>query len=185
MSTLQKSVFPWPAYRSIAVLGRQFDLPKPLSKDLFYQVIGTWPRLCSDVIFVDYQRKIFYLADRRVDPSGPWMIGGTILAKEEELSAAIRRLKIETGLTISPKRLRFVWFKRYIFESWDSACYLFSLELTPKEQKAVKLDNSEYESDRGLKPFSRQDLAEGVKKDKGRESPFPILLMAYDAIFSG
>jgi 8-oxo-dGTP pyrophosphatase MutT (NUDIX family) len=170
-------------YVSPVVVSGDSPHPPPLPKELFDRVVQTWPRLCADVVIIDRENRLLFLTPRKADPAGDWFIGGSIVARETEIQAAIRKLKAETGLDIAPACLSWIWLKRYMFKHWDSCCYLFALELTPDERTAICLDEAEYHAHDGLRPFTRDDLQRKCEQTVGQESPYPILLMAYDAVF--
>ncbi|MEK7072293.1 MAG: NUDIX hydrolase, partial [Patescibacteria group bacterium] len=111
-----------PTYFSLEKTRSDSPKPSPLSKEIFDKVIQTWPRLCADVVIVDRKHKLLYLPLRKSNPTGYWFIGGSIVARESEWAAAIRKLRVETGLNITPDRLSLVWLKRYIFTFSDSLC---------------------------------------------------------------
>ena len=135
-----------------------------------FTIVGT------DVLFINRERRSFYLAKRKALPLlGYWMIGGRMWAGEDPRTSMQRVTKRETGLELAPERFTFVTLNRYLWatraqipheKGSDNLCYTFIAELSPEELvlAAANLDRQEYEAAAGLTEFdSLASLeAEGV-----------------------
>jgi ADP-ribose pyrophosphatase YjhB (NUDIX family) len=137
-----------------------------LPDSVYEQAIRTLCVYCTDCVFIDRQKGVFYLAMRNIQPMvNWWMIGGRVYAGESELESIHRCVKRETGLDIAVERFEFVTMKRYLFPSRaqfpqdvpsDSVTNIFCLDITPQEIEfaSAHLDPSEYDSTKGLRAFS-------------------------------
>lgn len=111
-------------------------------------------------------------------------MGGSMIAKETPIESAIRCFKRETGLTLSGKELvlgavnTWLWKNRNQ-EPKDIGCHMagfvFVVELPETAINTIVLEKKEFETEKGLTPFRRDDLI--------REGVFPAILDFYDHIF--
>ena len=166
-------------------------IPHKFIKDdtAYGEALEAFVLVCTDCLFINKKRQTIFLAKRKSKPlSEWWMIGGRIFAGEEEKTAMCRSLKRETGLEISPERLKFLTMKRYLFKDrqqqpqdkgCDSLCYTFGLEVTDDEIEIVKsnLDVAEYDRTLGLQEFDPDRLT--------AENVFPPIIDLYEEVFRG
>jgi hypothetical protein len=143
--------------------------------------------VCVDVLFINKERKVIYLAKRAVDPLPDWwFIGGRLNAGEKGGDGIVRKMKWETSLEVAPERFQFLVTNRYIFTKRkqepkdagvDTLAYTYVLELTDEEREVVvrSLDPKEYEVSLGLREFDRAAII--------AENLHPAVLDAYDLAF--
>ena len=143
----------------------------------------------TDIVPIDVDRKVFYLARRVSKPgTGWWWIGGRMAPHETKEEAAVSNFKRETGLELHQGRLKLVAVNDYRMKDraqppQEIGChmvgYIFTVELTTEEIVAVfgNLDEKEYQQGTGLYAFDRKRLL--------REHVFPSILDLYDHIFPG
>lgn len=143
--------------------------------------------VCTDFVPVDRARRTMYLAKRVVQSAeGMWRFGGRQRSGETTRESCVRLAKRELNLTLASDRLQYVMTVEDLF-AWREqvpqdlgAHYLthvFSVECTPEEldHAARHLDPNEYDTEFGIRPFTREQLvAEGLRLQ---------LLDTYDAIF--
>ncbi len=158
-----------------------------LPEKTYASVLDSLIIVSADIIPIDRERKIVYLATRKVKPcSGLWLIGGRMFVGENEKAAAARCFARETSLKIPDERFGFVSMHRYFFRdrkeapqnhATDHLAYNFTIKLTPTEirEAGSHLDPEEYEASKGLIAFDRQELiSAGVHR---------AILDLYDTIF--
>ncbi|MBI2039439.1 MAG: NUDIX domain-containing protein [Candidatus Niyogibacteria bacterium] len=158
-----------------------------LSDEEYGRVLQCLVYTCTDIVPIDAERKVIYLARRASKPNASWWwIGGRMAAHETKEEAAVRNFRRETGLEISEDRLKLVaivdcrWKDRAQPPQeigCHPATYVFTIELTAEERAGVSanLDAQEYEREIGLSDFSREQLV-------GEKVVSPILEL-YDHIF--
>ena len=156
-----------------------------LSDDEYEKVLRCLVLACTDIVIIDRDKQIFYLANRISKPmTGWWWIGGRMGAGETKEEAAMRNFKRETGLNLSSDRLRLVAVFDYFWKDRQQVpqevgchmlAYTFVVELTAEELAAIGLEKSEYEASAGLTAFNREQLI--------KEKVFPAILDLYDLIF--
>lgn len=143
---------------------------------------------CVDVILIDRERKVFYLARRRSKPMGDryWVIGGRVLVGQTAHEAVCSKLRGETQLTVAEERLEFVTCIEYRWKDrqqtpQDAGCHafaqIFALEVSDEELATANsnLDPNEYHTEEGLRAFTRDDLV--------NEGTFESLVYLYDKVF--
>lgn len=99
--------------------------------------------VCTDAIIIDKKNKLFYLAQRCVQPmKGFWSIGGRRYTGEPGFVSVARNFKKETSLDISFKRFKpliareFIWKMRKESPSnvgKHDIIQFYTIELTKKE----------------------------------------------------
>lgn len=160
-----------------------------LSDDEYGRGLQCFVPTCTDIVPIDKNRRVIYLARRVSKPmTGWWWIGGRMEPNETKEEAAVRNFKRETGLEISQNRFRQVAVLDYRWKyraqsPQEIGCHMvaftFSVELTAAELASLSgnLENKEYEKETGLFAFNREQLVgEGV---------FPAILDLYDHLFAG
>lgn len=143
---------------------------------------------CADIVPIDRDRQIIYLARRISKPmTGSWWIGGSMKAGETKEEAAVRNFQRETGLRIDPERLRleavfdYRWKDRQQepqgMSCHTGGCYTFTIQLTEDELATASqnLEPREYQNGMGLSGFNRERLVS--------ESVFPAILDLYNHLF--
>lgn len=158
-----------------------------LDEQTYSQALDAFIVVCADVIFINRDEQLLYLAKRRVKPQNDWyMFGGRIKRGERELEAAQHNLARETGLKLDPDRFEYFGLRRFWWQERqqapqtngvDALIFIFLVEPTANElaQATEMLDREEYEQDLGIVGFNRQQLVE----NKAHE----VLLEIYDALF--
>jgi len=159
-----------------------------LPDDVYAESLKSFVLVCADTLIVNKTRKTVYLAKRKSKPQSDWwMIGGRVLAGEEERVAMRRLFKRETSLVISEGDFEFIRMQRFQFKDreqdpqetpCDSLCYTFYLNIEDEEViKTISdsLDKEEYETDLGLVPFDREKME--------REKVHQVLIDLYDLTF--
>lgn len=160
-----------------------------LSDEEYVRGLQCFIPLCTDIVPVNREKKLIYLAKRAAKPmQGWWWLGGKMNPSETKESSALRCLKRETGLAISDDRLQLVAFidihwKDRQQEPQTIGChmadYIFAVEFSDDELEHIRtnLEGREYHAGEGLIPFDRNGLVEaGV---------FPTILDVYDTLFPG
>ncbi len=142
--------------------------------------------VCADILPIDREKRLFYLALRTAKPlPGWWMIGGGIAAGTSKEEGAIANFERETTLLLPANRFELVAVNDYRSKDraqspQDIGChtlgYTFAVELTPKELDSVNLDPSEYAANEGLKPHNRNQLIAA--------SVHPAIVDLYDDLFT-
>ncbi len=131
--------------------------------EMYLELKKNFPIFCVDVVAIDKERRLFYLANRkRPTRLGWWWFGGRVGIDESPENAAVRKMLEETGLMIDPNRLKpaGVIF-HYIFEGGKRETFpalQFTVELSVAERVAIQLDDVEYHAKLGVQAFGYQDL---------------------------
>lgn len=124
----------------------------------------------TDIVLVNLDLELFFLARRKAKPvPGWWWLGGRMQPGETEKESAVRCLRRETGLEISPDRLTLVGIVSHICKDREQGpqnlgchmlAYTFTLEISRDElrQAAAQLDPNEYDRASGLRTFDRNAL---------------------------
>ncbi len=158
-----------------------------LSDDEYGQGLQCFAPACSDVVPIDVERKVIYLARRAAKPmTGWWWIGGRMAPDDTKEAAAARNFQRETRLVITEDRLKLVAVFDYRWKDraqspTEIGChmvaYTFTVELMAAELATLSgnLDQQEYEAGTGLSAFNRERLVE--------EKVFPVILDFYDRVF--
>lgn len=167
--------------------GYQFIPSVRLSDDEYGRGLQCFVPACTDIVPIDRNRRVVYLARRASKPmTGWWWIGGRMAAHETKEEAAVRNFRRETGLELAHDRLSLTAVFDYRWKDrvqipQEIGChmlgYTFVVELTTEEMTVVtaNLEREEYEASTGLTAFSREKLVE--------EKVFPAILDFYDRIF--
>jgi ADP-ribose pyrophosphatase YjhB (NUDIX family) len=141
-----------------------------LSDEVYAQAMESFIIVCADTLPVNRAKKTVYLAKRKAKPQADWyLLGGRMQRGESEVEAAKRNIKRETGLEIATDRLEYIALKRYWWKERqqepqnmgaDTLIFTFALELTQDElaYASAQLDESEYETELGLREFSLEEL---------------------------
>ncbi len=158
-----------------------------LSDDEYARALQCFVPACIDVVPVDIDKKMFYLARRVSKPIiGWWWIGGRMAPHETKEEAAVRNFQRETGLEISQNRFKLAAVLDYRWKEraqspQETGChmlgYTFSVELTVSELASISgnLNENEYEKGTGFFAFDRKRLI--------KEDVFPSILDLYDYLF--
>ncbi len=158
-----------------------------LSDEEYTRGLQCFVPLCTDIVPVDRERKLIYLAKRSAKPmAGWWWLGGKMNPSETKEGSALRCLRRETGLVISEDRLTLVAFMDLHWKDREQnpqaigchmADYIFAVEFSSKELGHIRenLEAQEYHVGEGLTPFDRKGLIE--------VEVFPAILDVYDTLF--
>lgn len=159
-----------------------------LSDDEYGRGLQCFVPACTDIVPIDVERKIIYLARRVAKPmTGWWWFGGRMTPHETKEEAAVRNFKRETGLELPQNRFTLAAIFDYRWKDraqppQEIGChmlvYTFTVELTAAELAFVSanLEKEEYEKGAGLFAFDREQLV--------GEKVFPAILDLYDYVFS-
>jgi ADP-ribose pyrophosphatase YjhB (NUDIX family) len=163
-------------------------MPKVFMTEVAYdQALRGCVIVVSDTIIIDKTKKTFWLTKRCAKPmQGLWLVGGRRFAGELPAESAARCFCRETSLDIPASRFKFVAMTEYLWKDRQqkpenvgchTLSHTFSVELTPAERTtaAEKLDKNEYDTEHGLKEFSREDLV--------KAEVHSVLVDLYDKIF--
>jgi len=141
--------------------------------------------VCTDIVIVNRERRQIYLARRRSKPmTGWWWLGGGQMVNETDVEAATRSFERETKIRLSHYRLIRIATHDYFWkdrqqEPQSIGCHMegktFMVELTDAEISNIKLDPDEFEAEKGLTAFTREELV--------KEGVFPAILDFYDMVF--
>lgn len=161
--------------------------PPFLSEPVYNLVLQACVICCTDILFVNSKHETTYLFPRKVHPfHGWWLCGGRIPAGTPLLTAAVKKIRSETGLTIAKERLTLIAIHRYIFPlreqepqntGSDSMAWTYALEPTQAELDFMRssLDPKEYEDGSALREFTRDDLI--------RNHVYQEIIDLYDTVF--
>ncbi len=156
-----------------------------LSDDEYGRGLQCFVPACTDIVPINSEKKLMYLAHRISKPIiGWWWIGGRMEPDETKEEAAIRNFRRETKLRIDQSQLKLVAVLDY---RWNNRAqspagigchmlgYTFTIELKLPDFVYISenIDGNEY--DTGLFTFDRKDLVE--------KGVFPSILNLYDHIF--
>lgn len=145
--------------------------PAFIPENEYAKILDSIVVACSDVILV-HNNEIL-ITKRNIYPRKDWwVIGGRMISGEDPLSSAKRKLKEETGLSISKNRFDYINvystnFKNRKQEPQSNGShtisFVYKVEITPKEKDTIKLVNSEYSGSKWLpikevKTFFKKDL---------------------------
>ena len=159
-----------------------------LDDEQYERAMLAFPVLCADVLPINRERKVVYLAPRNLRPKrGWWTLGGRVLRGEPFIEAARRKLKQEAGLEIEAARLMQIAFHRYVCvdreqvphdTGTDTPTMIFIFEPTEEELDVMssKLDPKEYEGSKGMREFTRHAMVDAQVD--------PHLVVLYDQIFA-
>ena len=173
--------------RSYTEVGRQPIPPVHLSDDEYGRGLQCFVPACTDIVPVDVDRRVIYLARRQSKPmTGWWWIGGRMIPHETKEESVARNLKRETLLELPINRFKFTAVFDYQWKNraqkpQEIGChilsYTFTVELTPDElvYASRHLEKNEYEQGSGLTAFTREQLIS--------ENVFQPILDFYDHIF--
>lgn len=156
--------------RSYTESGYKTIPPVYLPDDQYARLLQCVVVACTDIVPINVDRKMVYLARRISKPgTGWWWIGGRMSPEETKEEAAARNFKRETRLAVRQDRLKLVAI--YDTRTRDRAqkpqhigChtvgYTFTLEVTDSEADAISrgLDEKEYDRAIGLVAFDREQL---------------------------
>ncbi|MBI2624754.1 MAG: NUDIX hydrolase [Candidatus Nealsonbacteria bacterium] len=155
-----------------------------LSDEEYARGLQCFVPACADIAIVDFDRKLIYLARRKIKPmAGLWWIGGKMMPQETKEEAAVRNFKRETTLELPQSRFRLVAVFDY---RWNDRAqtpqtigchmlaYTFIVNLSADELARVRLDENEYEG--GLKDFTEKQLL--------KENVFSPIFDLYCRVFS-
>ena len=149
----------------------QNDWDRPYFDDQTYlQILDGMPIPCTDIIWINPEERIFYLAWRTVYATkGPWMFGGRQRRGESPRQAAVRLLQAEVGTLINQDDLYFIqwgiYFSKYRKQDPEENgvhnilfhfCYCANDELVIQAQQ--KLEPQEYDTAHGIKKYGYSDL---------------------------
>ena len=161
------------------------DLPNlRLAEPQYSQALTSLVPACTDIVPIDVENGVIYLARRATKPMvGWWWLGGRMFAGETTEEAVTRCFRRETGLIMPPDRFRLVAVLDYRWRNraqapQETGChtlaYTHVVSLSDEELAAVsaQLDTEEFRPGEGLVAFDRQRL---VAADV-----FPAVLDLYD-----
>lgn len=158
-----------------------------LSDDEYGRALQCFVPACTDIVPIDVDQRLVYLAYRVSKPmTGWWWIGGVMKPDKSKEEAAAENFKRETGLKIPQSRLQLVAVFNYRYKDraqspQEIGChmlgYMFTVELTAAELAFVSanLEKEEYEKGAGLFAFDRERLI--------KSEVFPAVLDLYDHVF--
>ncbi len=167
--------------------GYQSIPPVRLSDDEYGRGLQCFVPACTDIVPIDVDRQIIYLARRMSKPmTGWWWIGGRMASHETKEEAAVRNFKRETRLELPQNRFKLMAIFDYRWKDraqspQEIGChmlgYTFTVELTAMELTSVSanLEQKEYEKGAGLFAFDRERLV--------REGVVSPILDLYDHVF--
>lgn len=175
-----------PLIKSYTEPGYQ-EIPKTyLAEEEYEKALRTFVILCTDILPIDKERKVIYLAKRKHKPINYWwFIGGRMSANETKEESAVRCFKRETDIDIEKEDLDFVALLDHRFKDreqspQDIGChtvsYIFTIPFTKIDFQKVSLENKEYVNDTEFEEFNRQKLVDS--------NVFESMIDVYDSIFS-
>ncbi|MDP3764314.1 MAG: NUDIX domain-containing protein [bacterium] len=159
-----------------------------LTDDEYSRGLQCFVPACTDVVPIDTNRKVIYLAKRVSIPmTGWWWIGGGMMPHETKEEAVARNFQRETKLELPQDRFELIAVFDYRWKDraqlpQEIGChmlgYTFTIELTVAELGSVyaNLEDREYKENTGLFAFDRERLVS--------EKVFPSILDLYDRVFS-
>jgi len=158
-----------------------------LSDEAYANAITSFIIVCTDIVSIDREKKVFHLAKRIVHSAkGIWRFGGRQRAGETMRESCVRLMEKELGLTLTPERFSYVQSTDELFSyrklppqeaGSHSLIHIFTVELTPLERETavVHLDPNEYDIEFGIQEFDRARLVE--------EGVYSQLIDLYDTVF--
>lgn len=159
-----------------------------LSDDEYGRGLQCFVPACTDIVPINVDRQIIYLARRASKPmTGWWWIGGRMAPCETKEEAVARNFKRETGLELPQNRFKLMAIFDYRCKDRNQSpqevgChmlgYTFTVELAAMELTSISVDldeQKEYEKGTSLFAFDRERLV--------REGVFPSILDLYDHVF--
>lgn len=144
--------------------------PVFLTEEEYEKALRTFVFLCTDILIVDTEKKLFYLAQRKHKPINHWwFIGGRMNATETKEESAIRCFKRETGLDIHKDDMQCVAVLDHRLKDreqhpQDVGChtvsYVFTIPVQKVEIQAILLEKEEYHEGFHVEPFDRKRLVD-------------------------
>jgi len=137
--------------------------PARLPKKEYLAKTSTFVRCCADVVISIPQEKSICLAWRILQPIGWFLFGGGIYPGESILAAAMRHLRVDTGLDLEEARFRYLDEYRYQYVGEEGALQdaiskTFVVECEKIELLSVTISPDEYNPAKGLKQFRKPEL---------------------------
>jgi len=158
-----------------------------MSDDVYNVVLNNTIIVCTDVVIINSDRRILYLAKRVARPMpGLWWIGGRRVKGETAIEGIQRNFRRETGLDLPLDRFEYVTMTEYLWQDREqkpqengshNLCHQFSIELTEAELDATRqgLEIREYDPKFGLQEFDRKRLV--------AMRVHPVIVEVFDTIF--
>lgn len=158
-----------------------------MSDAAYKKVLDNTIFVCTDVVIVNTEKRVVYLAKRIVNPMrGIFWIGGRRKKGETPLEGIQHNFERETGLDLPADRFKFVTIVEYIWQIREqkpqengsqNVAHQFMIELTDEELDIVSqnLSTSEYDSEYGLQEFNRDRLK--------KEEIHPVIMDVFNKIF--
>ena len=145
--------------------------PRPwLDEKEYFKACSVFVRVTVDVFLFNQKEKTIYLA-RRIIPIEGWMgLGGMVDPGENFREAAVRVVKKDSMLEISPEKLNLLVFFRCIYNAngnpIDSFGIQFSYNIEPEYLRNICLKSEEYSCE-SIRSFNKERL----KKERSSLHP--------------
>ena len=158
-----------------------------LDDECYGQSIRVNVNLCTDCLIVDREKATVWLPVRdMITATGLWFIGGVWKAQRSITENMTQCFEDETSLIVDEDRFDIIPFVNELGippqTKWATGRhdmhYFFAIELTAEERAVVsaKLINNEYDAEKGLQEFSREQLIEANVRS--------IVIDCFDAIMA-
>ncbi len=181
--------------------------PARLSDEVFAASNARYILVCTDVVFVNPEKKTFYLALRTEKPAQGvwWPVGGSRLAGQTDKQAIEAILARELGVQkdaaqeiAESRRLKFarhfevIWKDRQQLPQekiTHAVANLFSLEVTEPELEKFTgtLNTRDFDVTEGIREFSLAELESMADADEdahpGTRSAYRVVIEHWHAIF--
>lgn len=144
------------------VSGRFKSRAKFLPEKVYIQVRDSIVRGCIETLIMDEKKKKVLLARRGIKPwSKWWTFGSRMVPGESPMDSVVRTVRIDLGLNISPKRLKFLDVVSLLFSTreeppQENGCHdlsvFYFLQISEREASSINLSRAEYREMRWFNP---------------------------------
>lgn len=203
----EKSPYPAVYVESEAALAEH--VPARLSDEVFAASNARYILVCTDVVFINPEKKTFYLALRNEKPAQGvwWPVGGSRLAGQNDKQAIESILSRELGVSkeaaqdiAESRRLKFARHFEVIWKDRQqqpqskithAVANLFSLEVTEPELEAFTgtLNAQDFDASQGIQEFGLAELEALAVADEdahpGTRSAYRVVIDHWHAVFDG
>lgn len=181
--------------------------PARLSEEVFAASNARYILVCTDVVFINPEKKTFYLALRNEKPAQGvwWPVGGSRLAGQSDKQAIESILSRELGVSkeaaleiAESRRLKFARHFEVIWKDRQqvpqskithAVANLFALEVTESELEvfAGTLNAQDFEASQGMREFNLAELEALAVADEaahpGMRSAYRVVIEHWHAVF--
>jgi hypothetical protein len=198
---------PYPSVYVESDMALAEHVPARLSDEVFAASNTRYILVCTDVVFINLDKKTFYLALRNEKPAQGvwWPVGGSRLAGQNDKQAIEGILSRELGVSketaqdiAESRRLKFARHFEVIWKDRQqepqskithAVANLFSLEVTQPELEGLAntLNTQDFDASQGMQEFGLAELEALAVADEaahpGTRSAYRVVIDHWHAVF--